>query len=119
MYKNSNQHRCSRPFKKLHEVLRLLRLTLEVDLNASVQTFIDALATATRPTVALQERDMPTMQSAVALLRRLQACCHLAQGLSAAILGAAAQFTTQLAQSFFMPLSLTCLAVLARVRVSA
>jgi len=119
MYKNSNQHRATRPFRKLQEVLRLLRLMEEADLNAEVQYMTDALAVAAKPTLTLHERTVPILHSAVVLLRRAQASCHLTEALSTATISAAAQFTTQLAQSFFMPLSLTCLAIIARIRVRA
>ena len=116
-YKNINQHRGTRPFQRLLEVRRLLRLLREVDLDESITALRDALTLASRPTLTLHERNVPAFDSAMEVVQRLLGCCRLAEGLAKATLTAAAQFTTQLAQSFFMPLSLTCLAVLARVRV--
>lgn len=117
-YKNSNQHRGTRPFQRLEEVRRLLRLARGADVAASLGALRDALSLAARPTLSLHERRVPGAAGAVAVLRRLLGFCRLVAALAGRAVAAAHQFASQLAQSFFMPLSLTCLAVLARVRVS-
>ena len=117
IYKNINQHRNTRPFQRLLEVRRLLRLLQDAATDDIVCALRDALSLSSRPTLSLHERNVPTAESTLHVLQRVLGSCRLAESLLNATLTAAVQFTTQLAQSFFMPLSLTCLAILARVRV--
>ena len=118
MYKNTNQHRDTRPFQRLTQTRRFLRLAKQTEIDGVVAALRDAMVLASKPTLTLHERSVPTVHSAVAVLRRLLGCCRLLAALAKSAVDAAAQFTTQLAQSFFMPLSLTCLAIVARIRVS-
>jgi hypothetical protein len=117
-YKNVNQHNGTRPFQRLEEVRRLLRLARGADVATALGALHDALSLAARPTLSLHERRVPAAAGAVAVLRRLLGFSRLAVALAERCMAAAHQFSSQLAQSFFMPLSLTCLAVLARIRVS-
>jgi len=116
IYKNTNQHRNTRPFQRLLEVRRLLRLLKETTTDKAICALRDALSLCSRPTLSLHERNVPTAQSALHVLQRVLGSCRVAESLAHATLVAAFQFATQLAQSFFMPLSLTCLAILARLR---
>lgn len=116
IYKNINQHRNTRPFQRLLEVRRLLRLLKEISTDDSLCALRDALSLCSRPTLSLHERNVPTAQSALRVLHRVLGSCRVAELLADATLVVAFQYTTQLAQSFFMPLSLTCLAIVARLR---
>ncbi len=69
-----------------------------------------------RPTLTVHERNVPTAESAFYTLQNILGSCRVAESLANKTLAAAFEFTTQLAQSFFMPLSLTCLSIIARVR---
>lgn len=117
MYKNRNQHRGTRPFHRLEHVRREVRLLWRKGNGLDVLgRFRDILTIAAQPTVGLQERKVPLASSCVSLLQQLFVVCRLAEGIARSILGAAHQVTSQLAHGFFMPFSLACLALLARMR---
>jgi hypothetical protein len=61
---------------------------------------------------------VPSYSAAAALLGTLRAACHLVEQLAPAVHRASLQLLAQLAHSFFMPLCLTSLAVIARIQVS-
>jgi hypothetical protein len=71
------------------------------------------------PRCRSDQRVLPSHAFAAAILRTLQAACHVVEQLAPVIQKASLQLIAQLAHSFFMPLCLTSLAALARMRVSA
>lgn len=76
-----------------------------------------ALETASSLSCSTEARQIPTQQAALLLLHRLRGGALLAEALLPAVCRASSQLMAQLAHSFFMPLCLCCLALLARVRV--
>jgi hypothetical protein len=59
----------------------------------------------------------PSSRSQPRRLRAATAGCRLLEALGPALLGAASPLAAQLSLSYFMPLALTCLSVLARIKV--
>eukprot|EP00887_Chlorella_sp_A99_P005672 scaffold1.g5672.t1 len=122
------------------QVRRLLRLLKALQLGALVGALHEQLAAARKqgslpstaslssfssgsfaPPLALGSvpRRLPSQQAALLVLRRLRGAVLLVEELLPALRRAASQLLAQLAHSFFMPLCLTSLAVLARVQVLA
>lgn len=140
VYKNANQHASGHHMHRLLEVRRLLRLLKALQLGALVGALHEQLAAARKqgslpstaslssfssgsfaPPLALGSvpRRLPSQQAALLVLRRLRGAVLLVEELLPALRRAASQLLAQLAHSFFMPLCLTSLAVLARVQVLA
>lgn len=99
------------------QVLRTLRLLDATHIPLAAAALAADVREAAQRTSTLQHRRVPNVQAAADLLRRLLAGCWLLEELGSGIHAAAGQLGAQLAHSFFMPLSLTCLAVLARLHV--
>jgi hypothetical protein len=119
LYKNAAQHRAGRPFHRLAAVRRLARLLRAADGEGAAARLHADLAPAAAPTAAPHHRHVPRAAAAAFVRRRLLGACRAAEALLPAAHVAAAQLTAQIAQSFFLPLSLTCLAAVARVAALA
>jgi hypothetical protein len=119
LYKNAAQHRAGRPFHRLAAVRRLARLLRAADGEGAAARLHADLAPAAAPTAAPHHRRVPRAAAAAFVRRRLLGACRAAEALLPAVHAAAAQLTAQIAQSFFLPLSLTCLAAVARVAALA
>ncbi|KAL4855851.1 hypothetical protein ACK3TF_003618 [Chlorella vulgaris] len=127
LYKNANQHHGSQHFHALQEVRRLLKLLKSMHLEQRASSFHAAFQAAKqRGSLPLgsvlmaqggDRRQVPSYSAAAALLGTLRAACHLVEQLAPAVHRASLQLLAQLAHSFFMPLCLTSLAVIARIQV--
>lgn len=129
IYKNSNQHKNSKPFKELQHLWRLLKLLFPphllstssppspMPLISDLRYLYDAMHVASKPTLSSQQRNVPHASMAIKLLRYITSTCHIVQSIEEVTLCAGSLFSMQLAQSFFMPLSLTCIALIARLLV--
>ncbi|BDA45714.1 hypothetical protein COCOBI_07-5010 [Coccomyxa sp. Obi] len=122
LYKNKQQHRSSRHFQQLFDVHRCLQLWRKLDL----QHLMAELAEHAKLTdSARQAQWLPSFQqqqpspSAQLLLQRIIAGCRVMGLVQTAVHKAASALSAQLALTFFMPLCLTAIAILARVRVLA
>ena len=134
--KNRNQHRSTRFYKKLEHVQRLLKKLWvlreemhsvgdgipHVDVMKKIEMNIPTgilyvLRNACRSVSSLHERRVPTVGWGMGVLRSLLDQIVLAECIIKACYEAARQCTIQLAQSFFMPLSVACLAVASRMQV--
>lgn len=123
MYKNRNQHRGTAMYDKMKHVEKLLK-TLEGKMSRHYDTsegkwvsFVQGLRTASKPLNSEHERLVPSAESGLSMLRVALNNCQIAEKLSVACYRAAKSCSGQLAHSFFMPLSLMCLAIVSRVQV--
>ncbi|KAK9845469.1 hypothetical protein WJX81_007310 [Elliptochloris bilobata] len=116
LYKNKQQHRASQHYRRLLEVRRHLRLLRDLQLPGLLA---DLAALALPPPAAAEQSRAPAGEAGALALRRLAAAGRLLAELCTAARRAAGALSGQLAHSFFMPLCLTGLAVLARVQALA
>ncbi|CAL8470705.1 g10247 [Coccomyxa elongata] len=122
LYKNKQQHRSSRHFQQLLDVHRCLQLWRRLDLQ---QLMAELAEHAKLRDSAREAQWLPNPQrqqpspSAQLLLQRIIAGCRMMGLVQTAAHKAASALSAQLALTFFMPLCLTAIAILARVRVLA
>lgn len=130
--KNRNQHRSTRFYKKLEHVHRLLKklwfsrqqvrgISDEVPLIDGSDALIpfvitSVLKNACRSVSSLHERRVPTVAWGADILADLFDQIRLAKKIIVACYEASRQCAAQLAHSFFMPLSVACLAVSSRIQ---
>lgn len=134
--KNASQHRASRFYKKLEHVKRLLkkfwRIRSEMHginediphINAMKQqdggilplVMFSVLRNASKPVSSLHERNVPSLEWGLRIARDMFDQIHLVEALIHACYEAARQCSIQLALSFFMPLSVACMAITARIQ---
>ncbi|KAL6749708.1 hypothetical protein V8C86DRAFT_3031758 [Haematococcus lacustris] len=129
IYKNTSQHRSSTFMRQLRAVSRQLSLLQALQLPqclGDLHAMTQLLPNNTKggpaggaPGFQRQTVRVPCQEAVLAVLQRLRAAGALGHGLATALLAAAEQLTGQAARSFFMPLSLTGLAMLARIQVLA
>lgn len=134
--KNRNQHRSTRFFKKLEHVQRLLRKLwllrdnmhivadhiahIDIEKNPQINIssgIVSVLRNACRSVSSLHERRVPSVEWGMVILRTLIDQINMAERLIKACYEAAVQCSAQLAHSFFMPLSMACLAVVSRLQI--
>jgi hypothetical protein len=125
MYKNRNQHRGSVVYDKIKHVEKLSKI-LEVEMSRHYDpsegqwvSFLQGLRTASKPSSSEHERVVPLAESGLSMLEIALKNCQIAEKLSKACYLAAKSCSGQLAHSFFMPLSIMCLAVVSRMQVLA
>ncbi|KAK9903949.1 hypothetical protein WJX75_001135 [Coccomyxa subellipsoidea] len=122
LYKNKQQHRTSGHFQQLIDVHRCLQLWRRLDLPRSIAE-LAGHAKVTENAREAQWLPMSQQQtsqpSGQLLLQQIVAGCRVMGMVQAAVHKAASSLSAQLALSFFVPLCLTALAILARVRVLA
>ena len=125
MYKNRNQHRGSVVYDKIKHVEKLSKI-LEVEMSRHYDpsegqwvSFLQGLRTASKPLSSEHERVVPLAESGLSMLEIVLKNCQIADKLSKACYGAAKSCSGQLAHSFFMPLSIMCLAIVSRMQVLA
>ena len=85
---------------------------------ATSQYNTSACSRGTFPACRPATLNVPQVDSVALVMRRLLAACTVVLELHQAVQKAASQLSAQLALTYFMPLSLTALAMLARTRVS-
>lgn len=113
--RNRDQHVASLFYKKMEHVFRLIARVCGV-LEESVFVYV-ALKKASMPVMSVCERQVPCVESGIRRLECILDQCQLLVSVIQACFKAAKQCCVQLAQSFFMPLSVACLAVCARIQL--
>lgn len=120
--KNKSQHRCNRSWQRMEGVRRSLRAILTEASSTSatracrdLASFLHALERAAQPVTTHQERQVPTGEGRWALVAWLYGRLKELERLLARARAAAEACAAQLAHTHFMPLSLTGLALVARV----
>lgn len=130
LYKNSSQHRASSYMRRLRGIARDLRLLEELSLTcvlADLRAMTQLAAAGPSSGRASQSRQaqpstkqthrVPCQEAALCAMSRLVASAQMYAGLVQSCLAAAAELTAQISKSFFMPLCVTALAMLARIQV--
>mmetsp|Transcript_3976 Transcript_3976/g.8065 ORF Transcript_3976/g.8065 Transcript_3976/m.8065 type:complete len:409 (+) Transcript_3976:33-1259(+) len=113
--RNRDQHVASLFYKKMEHVFRLIVRACSI-VEESVSVYV-ALKKASMPVTSVCERQVPCVESGIRRLECILGQCQLLVSVIQACFKAAKQCCVQLAQSFFMPLSVACLAVCARIQL--
>lgn len=113
--RNRDQHVASLFYKKMEHVFRLIVQVCGI-VEESAFVYV-ASRKASVPVMSVCERQVPSVESGIERLECILRQCQLLVSVIQACFKAAKQCCVQLAQSFFMPLSVACLAVSARIQL--
>ncbi|KAI8824555.1 uncharacterized protein EV422DRAFT_504533 [Fimicolochytrium jonesii] len=116
-YKNGNQHRSARYFRKLVMVRRLLRRFFEIDLEALIQKLLDDMHPNKTKRHQGRWEHLPPRANMAYLLLRLASAYRILTQLRPALLTCYTSFRALLTQTFFMPMSMIVMAACARLHL--